>query len=218
MSLTLADNAKFTVSRTGLSVHQDLSFEEWAALAPRLNEASRCVSFLIGDWLVYGEGHFSGAVKPGRSGKISADHYDAAIAATGLDRATLHAYAYVARKVPSSLRNERLSWEHHKAVAKLEASDQKRWLKIALDNPNQNGSVSTRRLRKSITAGRLLSVDELRFDPADRGIPNHIPHINRLCAWWADMKKARWLDRATQSQRATLKRDLMPVIKIFEQL
>ena len=49
MSLSLTDHAKFSISRTGLAVHQDLSFDEWAALAPKLNEASRCVGFLIGD-------------------------------------------------------------------------------------------------------------------------------------------------------------------------
>ena len=31
MSLTLPDCAKFTVSRTGLAVHTELSFDEWAA-------------------------------------------------------------------------------------------------------------------------------------------------------------------------------------------
>jgi len=214
MSLTLADNTKFTVSRTGLSVHQDLSFDEWAALAPRLNEASRCVAFLIGDWLIYGEARFAKqGGKPSR--RVCGEDYERAIAATGLDLSTLQSYAHVARKVPAPSRQEALSWEHHKAVAKLKENDQVRWLRIAAEAA---GAISSRRLRKSITAGRLLSVDELRFDPADRGIPNHIPHINRLRAWWADMKKARWLDRATKAQRATLKRDLMPVIKIFEQL
>jgi len=214
MSLTLADNAKFTVSRTGLSVHQDLSFDEWAALAPRLNEASRCVAFLIGDWLIYGETRFAKeGGKPSR--RVCGEDYERAISATGLDLSTLQSYAHVARKVQLATRHEALSWEHHKAVAKLKERDQVRWLRIAAE---AGGAVSSRRLRKSINAGRLLSVAETKFDPADRGIPNHIPHINRLCAWWADMKKARWLERASEAQRARLKRDLMPVIKIFEQL
>lgn len=48
--------------------------------------------------------------------KISPDLYNAALAATGLDRSTLATYACVARRVSSSLRNKHLSWEHHKAV------------------------------------------------------------------------------------------------------
>jgi hypothetical protein len=214
MSLTLPDCPKFTVSRTGLAVHQDLSFEEWSALAPRLNEASRCVAFLIGDWLIYGEARFNNGTSK-LSRRVRSEDYERAVAATGLDRSTLQNYAYVARKVPSATRLEALSWEHHKAVAKLKGSDQLRWLRIVAE---AGGAVSSRRLRKSITAGRLLSLAELKLDPADRGIPNHIPHINHLRAWWEDMKKARWLERATKAQRATLKRDLMPVIDIFEQL
>jgi hypothetical protein len=214
MSLTLPDNTKFTVSRTGLAVHQDLSFNEWASLATGLNEASRCVAFLIGDWLIYGKARFGKEnEKPSR--RVRGEDYERVIAATGLDRSTLETYAYVARKVPAASRREVLSWEHHKAVAKLRSDDQVRWLQMAVES---GGSLSTRRLRKSITAGRLLSAAELKLDPADRGVANHIPHINRLRSWWAHMKKVRWLERATKAQRATLKRDLLPVLKIIEEL
>lgn len=216
MSLTLPDCHKFTVSRTGLAVHTLLSFEEWAALAPRLNEASRCVAFLIGDWLIYGEAHFA---KPGKqpARRVDSAAYERAMAATGLDRSTLITYAYVARRVPASLRNEDLSWEHHKAVAKLEARDQTRWLKTAL-NGDKSGVVSTRRLRKSITAGRLLSLADMRIAPGERGRPNHIPFVNRLCAWWETLQQDRWLTRATPAQRAAIKRDLLPLMQIYEQL
>lgn len=216
MSLSLPDCPKFTVSRTGLAVHTELSFEEWAALALRLNEASRCIAFLIGDWLIYGEAHFA---KPGKqpARRVHSAAYERAIAATGLDRSTLITYAYVARRVPASLRNEDLSWEHHKAVAKLEAREQTRWLKTAL-NGDKSGIVSTRRLRKSITAGRLLSLADMRVAPCERGHPNHIPFVNRLCAWWETLKQDRWLTRATPAQRAALKRDLLPLMQIYEQL
>jgi hypothetical protein len=216
MSLTLPDCHKFTVSRTGLAVHTELSFEEWAALAPRLNEASRCVAFLIGDWLIYGEAHFA---KPGKepARRVDSAAYERAMAATGLDRSTLITYAYVARRVPSSLRNEDLSWEHHKAVAKLEARDQTRWLKTALSG-DKSGVVSTLRLRKSITANRLLSLAEMQIAPSERGRPNHIPFVNRLCAWWETLQQDRWLTRATPAQRAALKRDLLPLVQIYQQL
>jgi hypothetical protein len=214
MSLTVPDCPKFTVSRTGLTVHEALSFAEWASLAPRLNEASRCIGFLIGDWLIYGEAEF-GRPGPKKPSRVRSEDYDSAIAATGLDRTTLASYAYVSRRVPQSLRNEQLSWEHHKVVAKLEASDQTRWLRMAA---NGKEAVSTRRLRKSISAGRLLKPAEMKLDPADRGIPNHIPQVNRLCAWWAKIKGEGWLARATPQQRASLKRDLLPIVKIYEQL
>lgn len=216
MSLTLPDCPKFTVSRTGLAVHEELSFDEWAALAAQLNEASRCVAFLIGDWLIYGQRFVKADGKARR--RVKSSQYERAIAATGLDRTTLQAYAYVARHVPASLRHEALSWEHHKAVAKLKPQEQRHWLNLAHRHQQEGPPISTRRLRRSVEAGRLLSVADLTPDPADRGLANHIPHINRLCAWWSQMKKEHWLQRATPQQRASLKRDLLRVLRIYEEL
>jgi len=225
MSLSLSDSPKFAITRTGLEIRDALSFEEWRSLAPKFSEAIKCAAFLIGDWLVYGEDHFRGQGRlPGFENdaaapdKISPSLYDAALAATGLDRTTLHAYAYVARSVASSLRNEDLSWEHHKAVAKLDEHEQQRWLQVALKNESGTGPVSTRRLRKSIIVGRLLTPEELHPDPLDRGIENHIPYVNRLLALWARMKERRWLQRASPEQRLAFKEDLEPVVEIYNQL
>lgn len=66
--------------------------------------------------------------------------------------------------------------------------------------------------------GRLLTPEELHPDPLDRGIENHIPYVNRLVAWWGRMNENRWLAKATKEQRAALKRDLAPVIAIYQQL
>ena len=182
-------------------------------------------AFAIGDWLVYGEDTFRGQMRlPGfkdedhSSGRIASDVYDAALAATGLDRSTLATYAYVSRNVPRSLRNEQLSWEHHKAVARLNETDQERWLQVAVAHQDDSGPVSTRRLRKSIIANRLLTPEELHPDPTDRGIENHIPYVNRLVALWSRMKERRWLQRSTREQRAAFKRDLQPVVEIYNQL
>jgi hypothetical protein len=214
MSLTLPDCSKFTVSRTGLSVHSTLTFAEWASLAPKLNEASRCIGFLIGDWLVYGEKQFTSPSMKSKA-RVSARDYATAVEATGLDRTTLATYAHVARRVPQAMRHEGLSWEHHKVVAKLEEGQQARWLKVAADSGER---ISTRRLRKSILAGRLLKIEELKLDPADRGIPNHIPQVNRLCAWWSHLQQGRWLEKASPRQRAQLKRDLLPIVQIYQAL
>jgi hypothetical protein len=121
--------------------------------------------------------------------------------------------------VPASLRNEQLSWEHHKAVAKLDGEQQQRWLQIALDEADAEfAAVPTRRLRKSITAGRLLTIEEMTLDPADRGRLNHIPFLNRLSAWWVQMKENGWLKRATPEQKETLVRDLHIITRIIKEL
>jgi hypothetical protein len=74
------------------------------------------------------------------------------------------------------------------------------------------------RLRKSIIAGRVLTPDEMVADPADRGRNNHIPYINRLCAWWSDMKDNKWPQRATAEQVETLLRDFGRVMKLSGEL
>ena len=47
--------------------------------------------------------------------------------------------------------------------------------------------------------------------PADPGIPNHIPAINRLSAWWGQTTGTDWLQRRTLNQLETLKRDFTPM-------
>jgi hypothetical protein len=219
MSIALADTRKFTISRTGLEVHDHLSFEEWSSLAPLLNEAARGVAFVIGDWLLYGHDRFGreeAAHKPGA--RVRSEDYEAAIRLTGLDRATLHTYAHVSRKVPASLRNKDLSWEHHKIVAKLPPGDQQIWLRMAADSLAEGNPISTRRLRRSISAGRLLDTEEVSLPENDKGIENHIPFVNRLVAWWSRMKEKGWDDDATPEQRAAVKRDLEPILSIYREL
>jgi len=222
MSIALADSPNFTINRTGLEVHNHLSFEEWSGLAPLLSEAARGVAFVIGDWLNYGRDRFQLCL-PGfegcRSGRrVSEEAYETVLSQTGLDRATLHTYAHVSRKVPSSLRNKDLSWEHHKIVAKLPPADQQLWLRMASDQLAKGSPVSTRRLRRSISAGRLLDVEEVSLPENDKGIENHIPFVNRLVSWWSRMREQGWTDEATPEQRAALKRDLEPIVSIYREL
>lgn len=214
MSLSLPSHAKIQISPTGLDVLAPLTFEEWSQVASSLGNAARGIAFVIGDWLVYGEANFR---KGPAASRVATDAYDAAIQTTGLDRSTLHNYAYVARRVARSRRNDALAWEHHKVVAKLPVAEQRRWLALAAPKKNQR-ALSTMRLRKSILAGRVLTPEEMVADPADRGMKNHIPHINRLCAWWSDMKDSKWPQRATAEQVEALLRDFKWVMKIQDEL
>ena len=219
-------DSKIALTRTGLQISDELSFEEWQSMAARFGAAMSSAAFVIGDWLVYGEDHFRGQQRLPNfesesvgARRVSSEIYNEALRLTGLDRSTLITYAYVSRRVPASLRNEHLSWEHHKAVAKLDEEQQQHWLQIALDEADAEfAAVPTRRLRKSITAGRLLTIEEMTLDPADRGRLNHIPFLNRLNAWWVQMKANGWLKRATREQKETLVRDLNVVTRIIKEL
>jgi hypothetical protein len=214
MSLALPSHSKIQISPTGLDVLAPLTFEEWSQVANSLGQAARGIAFVIGDWLVYGDATFRQGPAASR---VATDAYDAAIQATGLDRTTLQNYAYVARRVSRNRRNDALAWEHHKVVAKLPVAEQRRWLALAAPKKNQR-AISTMRLRKSIIAGRVLTPDEMVADPADRGKNNHIPYINRLRAWWSDMKDSKWPQRATAEQVETLLRDFGRVVKLSGEL
>jgi len=203
------------ISRLGLAMTQPLTFEEWRDMAPTLGQLVTGVGFVIGDWLVYGETHFS--EKGPISRRVSTPIYDAAVDVTGLDRRTLHNYAYVAQRVPAARRSLQLSWEHHRIVAKLPDLEQEHWLKLA-EKAGKERVISTVRLRKSIHAGRLLTPKEMRLDPADRGQPNHIPHLNRLWVWWLDLRKSGWREEATREQKDALKRDLGIVLQIIQEI
>jgi len=42
--------------------------------------------------------------------------------------------------------------------------------------------------------------------------------VNRLVAWWSRTRDARWFQRASQEQRAAIKRDLLLVMTIWREL
>lgn len=205
------------ISPLGLEIRGDVSFAEWKRLAPKIGAAVRSCAFVVGDWLVYGEDRFGAqltlpGIDPGPSRSVSREQYDAARIATGIDPAILANYAYVARNVPREIRRECLSWEHHRAVAKLEEPDQRRWLDVAAKE-----ELTSRRLRASITAGRVVPIEELGA-PADLGIPNHIVPINRLAAWWGQVTATDWLQRRTVDQLEAMLRDFAPVEAIVGQI
>jgi hypothetical protein len=209
-------NPKITISRVGLQIADELSFDEWQDLASSIGDVASSIAFVVGDWLVYGQNLFGTEGTPER--RVSADAYQVAIAATGLDLSTLQNYAYVSRNVPFSLRTERLSWEHHRLVAKLPDGEKQGWLEACVAEEDAGRRMSTRRLRKSLNLGRIANDKDLEPDESDKGIDNHIPFVNRLAVWWKRMQSNRFLATATTEQRAALKRDLEPVVSIYNQL
>ena len=209
-------NKKVTITRIGLRIDADLTFEEWRDMAATLGDAARSIGFIVGDWLVYGQNLFGTDGFPDR--KVDEASYTLAVAATGLDLSTLQNYAYVSRNVPYSLRDERLSWEHHKIVAKLDDAEQQRWLAACVAENEHGRHMSARRLRKSLALGRVATEEDMEPDDSDNGIRNHIPFVNRLVGWWKRMQQERFLSTSTREQRDALKRDLEPVVNIYNQL
>lgn len=97
----------------------DLDPHQWAAAGRRLGVVGRCIQWLLGDWLAYGNSKFG-------------ERYARASQITGYDPQTLMNMVYVASRFPSSRRREYLSWSHHETLAAMDPEQQDRWLDDAV--------------------------------------------------------------------------------------
>lgn len=216
------ESPAYRVSPMGIEFTGEVSFQEWTDLGKKLGDAGRCLGFLIGDWLNYGEGkgpRFYAAEEDENGDKPNI--YTPAMNITKLDYQTLANYANVAKKVKFYSREYNLSFKHHCKVAPLKTDEeQQKWLRVAVKEGEKQGGkpMSSRRLAKSIILGRVARPDEVSTPKGDRGIDNVHPHVNRLIAFWAKMKHSGFIDNAETEQITTMIEDLMPVVKIIEEL
>ena len=199
--LLAIQHPKYTLSRAGLIITEDLTFEEWQALGNQITPVAKSIGFIVGDWINYGDGRYG-------------EKYTEALRLTGLSLATLQEYAYVARRVETSVRTEVLDFSHHKVIAKIKDSEsQKKWLETAATE-----NLSVARLRKSINFGRLATEEEVQGDPSDRGVVTHLALINRLIRWWKQTTKEDPVDDWDEEQRAAVKADFKLVLDIYNAL
>ena len=200
---------------------EELSFEQWEAMGRYIGSEMRRAAFVVGDWLIFaeergGQLHFWDAVP---SDQVSRWVYDKAVGLTGIDITTLQNYAYVARHVPREIRNARVSWEHHKKVAKLkDAGTKTNWLKVVEKGNKTGDRITARRLARSIVAGKLVTRDEMESRDSDRGIDNVHPHVNRIVVFIAKLRADGWMDAAGEHKLRSLARDLQPVVEIVDEL
>src|SRR5438067_9908258 len=110
----------FRLHEKGLTPLGIPTFEEWVYCGRFLQEAEQAVQFWIGDWLLFGEKTY---------GKTN---YAEAIQQTGLEYQTLRDYKWVASAVPVAMRNEKLSFHHHREVASLPQETQAHLLNKAI--------------------------------------------------------------------------------------
>lgn len=92
-----------------------LDAQEWAVVGRRMGGLGRCIQWLLGDWIIYGNERFG-------------ERYSRASKITGYDTQTLMNMVYVASHFPISRRRERLSWSHHETLASLASDEQDYWL------------------------------------------------------------------------------------------
>ena len=90
---------------------------------------------------------------------------------------------------------------------------QQHWLDLAA---NHEERITVRRLRTSINADRLVSVEELTTPPCDRAIITHIPPINRLTLWWRESGGRDWLRTRSKPQLRNMLVDFREVIDMVK--
>jgi hypothetical protein len=111
----VAIKGRLLLTDVGLSVPDDLTFEQWEEAASKISGIASSAAWCLGDWLIYGQQRYS-------------DRYRLAIDKAKLDYQTLRNYAWVARKYDISRRRGNLSFQHHAELASLPVGEQDVWL------------------------------------------------------------------------------------------
>lgn len=112
---------RFIISYTGIVISDSVTESEFWSFFDTLDRLKDAIQWILGDLAVHGEDRFSKT-------------YDDISQRTGYKPETIENYAYVARNVSQSLRNDSVSFNHHYLVAGLDNDDDKRkWLAYATE-------------------------------------------------------------------------------------
>jgi hypothetical protein len=184
-----------------LGVQFDGNIPEQAVddLLQKFGSVARGCLFIIGDAINFAENRYG-------------EKYDHWMQLTGMEYQTLRNAAWVARKLELSLRRDNLTYDHHKLVARLHPEEQKHWL----DTAEEKG-MSSRRLHKSLLLGRPATDEDMEMG-TDKGIENVHPYVNSICGFWGKLKEFGWVKRAGTEKLRAFKRDLQPVVDIYNTL
>lgn len=197
-----------TVPETvGMTFQSELPFEEWREIGQRFGEASKRFSWALGDWLVHGSKSYKG--------RVSDELYREAEQTTGIDRATLVSLATVSRRIPIDKRLERLSYEHHQAIAGIANEDKREhWLKF-LESAEERPSKKLLKLSISCfpDSPKIITADEYAERKRKFGADNYIPHLTKLLSV---LRKT--LPAMSEYEKAAARADLCDLKKLIERI
>jgi hypothetical protein len=140
-------------SRQGLVLSKNLEYSSWMAVGKRLSELTGAASWMLGDWLAYGDSNYMTTVW----GKRVPDGLYAEISkATGLAVQTLTNAKYVALAIPHSVRTEKLTFSHALQITAYAPKDQhKFWIGRV-----EKDELSVKALREAIRKSQASVKDE----------------------------------------------------------
>jgi hypothetical protein len=111
---------RFTLTTTSLDIPQDATVDEWSDVGQTLLQIQGSIQWHLGDWLVYGDAREWG------------ETYQRLAAQFEYEVQTLRVLAMVARNVHPLIRNQHLSFGHHRLVSGLPPEKQRHWLDRAV--------------------------------------------------------------------------------------
>ena len=161
---------KVSISESGLSVVDELTYDQWSTLMQTLYRMDCAFQFALGDALNYGENRYG-------------ERYAQAMEVTGHSYQSLANYAWVAKAVPIDRRVSGLSWTHHRIVARLEPEQQTIMLERALREKMTVTALNEEvRGEPVTTATELIPVPEgMSPREAEATLHNATAVCNELC-------------------------------------
>lgn len=93
---------------------EPVPYDEWIHIGGHLKQVAGSVMFMIGDWLAYGQAKYVDNVWGKR---MPNDLYRHFAVETGYAEGTLRNAKYICTAIPSSLRNDKLTFNHAQALA-----------------------------------------------------------------------------------------------------
>lgn len=131
------------ITPTELVLPEGLTYEQYESLGEFFGKLKRTTSWLIGDWIRYGE-------------ESMGEKYSQAMTATGLSEGTLQNYVYVCRNVAPSRRLKDVPFSVHYEVAAMKAGEQRRWLSLARKEGLSQRDLRLRIREEAAVLGRAL--------------------------------------------------------------
>lgn len=143
-----------TIGALALALADDTPYPDWLAIGRDLATRKRSIDWLIGDWLVFGRGHFS-------------DQIELALEDMALDPNMVRRFEKTAKAIPAHCRDSELSFEHHAHVADMPLQEALPLLKRAHDEKLDPRQFRWTAIMRKLETGQIMAREE---DPEDDAV------------------------------------------------